>query len=53
MQPILHIARLRLTPVVEEDLEQLWALWTDPRVVERRLIAVRKICHEVPDDHDE
>lgn len=32
MQPILHAARLRLRPVVEEDLEELWALWTDPQV---------------------
>jgi RimJ/RimL family protein N-acetyltransferase len=32
MQPILDTARLRLEPVAEEDLEPLWALWTEPQV---------------------
>lgn len=32
MQPILNTARLRLRPVAEEDLEELWALWTEPQV---------------------
>jgi ribosomal-protein-alanine N-acetyltransferase len=32
MQLILDTARLRLRPVAEEDLEELWALWTEPQV---------------------
>lgn len=32
MQPILNTARLTLRPVAEDDLDQLWALWTDPQV---------------------
>lgn len=29
---ILHTARLQLRPATEEDLDELWALWTEPRV---------------------
>jgi ribosomal-protein-alanine N-acetyltransferase len=32
MQPILNTARLRLTPADVHDLEELWALWTEPQV---------------------
>jgi ribosomal-protein-alanine N-acetyltransferase len=32
MQPILNTARLQLRPAAEEDLEELWALWTEPQV---------------------
>jgi ribosomal-protein-alanine N-acetyltransferase len=32
MLPILDTARLRLRPVAEADLDQLWALWTEPQV---------------------
>ena len=32
MQPILDTTRLRLRPVAEEDLDALWALWTEPQV---------------------
>jgi len=32
MQPILDTARLRLRPAGEEDIQELWALWTEPQV---------------------
>lgn len=32
VQPILETARVRLRPAAETDLEDLWTLWTAPRV---------------------
>ena len=32
MQPRFVTARLRLTPAGDEDVDGLWALWTEPRV---------------------
>lgn len=32
MQPILTTARLRLIPAAVNDLDELWALWTEPQV---------------------
>ena len=32
MQPLLDTARLRLRPANEDDLGELWALWTEPQV---------------------
>jgi len=33
MQPILTTARLRLAFAALHDLDELWALWTEPRSV--------------------